>query len=90
MRRFFVSFVTVQLRSFDVFPFLSVRKFRHFDRKQERDPAGCEGSTGQLLFGSSPIAFRIPVEIGQSPNPPVTSHRSLREVTEAKPEQDGG
>ncbi|KAI0498209.1 hypothetical protein KFK09_021450 [Dendrobium nobile] len=44
MRRFFVSFVTVQLRSFDVFPFLSDRKFRHFDRKQERDLPGCEGN----------------------------------------------
>ncbi|KAI0492560.1 hypothetical protein KFK09_026833 [Dendrobium nobile] len=32
MRRFFVSFVSfvaVQLRSFDVFPFLLDRKFRH-------------------------------------------------------------
>ncbi|XP_028551828.1 uncharacterized protein LOC114579933 isoform X2 [Dendrobium catenatum] len=41
-RRFFASFVAVRLRSFDDFPFLSDRKLGHFDRKQQRDLAGCE------------------------------------------------
>ncbi|KAI0512113.1 hypothetical protein KFK09_012749 [Dendrobium nobile] len=38
---FFGSFVAVRHRSFDAF--LSDRKLRHFDRKQERELAGCEG-----------------------------------------------
>ncbi|KAI0488121.1 hypothetical protein KFK09_027948 [Dendrobium nobile] len=41
-RRYFGSFVAVRLRSFDDFPFLSDRKLRHFDRKQEQELAGCE------------------------------------------------
>ncbi|KAI0494921.1 hypothetical protein KFK09_025067 [Dendrobium nobile] len=47
-RRYFGSFVAVRLRSFDDFPFLSDRKLRHFDRKQEQELAGCEGRTEQL------------------------------------------
>ncbi|KAL0905397.1 hypothetical protein M5K25_023814 [Dendrobium thyrsiflorum] len=42
-RRLFGSFVAVRLRSFDDFPFLSDRKLRHFDRKQNRKLAVCEG-----------------------------------------------
>ncbi|PKU69698.1 Cellulose synthase-like protein E2 [Dendrobium catenatum] len=41
-RRYFGSFVAVRLRSFDDFPFLSNRKLRHFDRKQEQELAGSE------------------------------------------------
>ncbi|KAH0448022.1 hypothetical protein IEQ34_021822 [Dendrobium chrysotoxum] len=39
-RRYFGSFLAVRLRSFDDFPFLSDRKLRHFDRKQQRELAG--------------------------------------------------
>ncbi|KAI0499097.1 hypothetical protein KFK09_019998 [Dendrobium nobile] len=73
MRRFFVSFVTVQLRSFDVFPFLSDRKFRHFDRKQERDLAGCEGSIGLRPLIS-------PVDLADNP-PHTHSGQHLRLFT---------
>ncbi|KAL0923116.1 hypothetical protein M5K25_007162 [Dendrobium thyrsiflorum] len=41
-RGFFGSFVAVRLRSLDDFPFLSDRKLRHFDRKQQRELAGHE------------------------------------------------
>ncbi|KAI0497037.1 hypothetical protein KFK09_023365 [Dendrobium nobile] len=41
-RRFFGSFVAVRLRSCD--DFNPDRKLRHFDRKQERELAGCEGN----------------------------------------------
>ncbi|KAH0450066.1 hypothetical protein IEQ34_020758 [Dendrobium chrysotoxum] len=41
--RFFGYFVAVRLRFFDDFPFPSDRKLRHFDRKQQRELAGCEG-----------------------------------------------
>ncbi|KAH0460327.1 hypothetical protein IEQ34_010990 [Dendrobium chrysotoxum] len=43
------SFVAVRLRSFDDFPFLSDRKLRHFDRKQQRELAGCEESEHGIL-----------------------------------------
>ncbi|KAI0491317.1 hypothetical protein KFK09_025577 [Dendrobium nobile] len=46
--RFFGSFVAVRLRSFDDFPFLSVRKLRHFDRKQQRELASCEEHCEEL------------------------------------------
>ncbi|KAL0911451.1 hypothetical protein M5K25_019593 [Dendrobium thyrsiflorum] len=46
--RFFGSFVAVRLRSFDVFLFLSDRKLRHFDQKQQRELAGCEGFSSNL------------------------------------------
>ncbi|KAI0495449.1 hypothetical protein KFK09_021750 [Dendrobium nobile] len=42
-RRFFGSFLAIRLRSFYDFPFLSDRKLRHFDRKQEQELASCEG-----------------------------------------------
>ncbi|KAL0921945.1 hypothetical protein M5K25_005898 [Dendrobium thyrsiflorum] len=37
------------LRSFDDFPFQSDRNLRHFDRKQQRELAGCEGPRGRIF-----------------------------------------
>ncbi|KAI0504738.1 hypothetical protein KFK09_015691 [Dendrobium nobile] len=50
-RGFFSSFGAVRLRSFDDFPLLSDRKLRYFDRKQERELAGCEAAAAELFYG---------------------------------------
>ncbi|KAI0523027.1 hypothetical protein KFK09_005417 [Dendrobium nobile] len=56
-RRFFGSFVAVRLRSCD--DFNPDQKLRHFDRKQERELAGCEVPIFPVLatFSSSFPAF---------------------------------
>ncbi|KAI0528677.1 hypothetical protein KFK09_001219 [Dendrobium nobile] len=57
------SFVAVRLRSFDDFPSLSDRKSLHFDRKLERELAGCEGS--ELNCCSNPATNRSCISHGR-------------------------
>ncbi|KAH0462054.1 hypothetical protein IEQ34_009629 [Dendrobium chrysotoxum] len=68
-RCFFGSFVAVRLRCFDDFRFLSDRKLRHFDRKQQRELAGCEADRRSSAVMDSTRAFtkdvkRLIIKVG--------------------------
>ncbi|KAH0467634.1 hypothetical protein IEQ34_002667 [Dendrobium chrysotoxum] len=69
-RRFFGSFVAVRLRSFDDFPFLSDRKLRHFDRKQQRELAGSLAvKIYNICLGELILKVQIRVQKKRSVNP---------------------
>ncbi|KAH0456995.1 hypothetical protein IEQ34_014902 [Dendrobium chrysotoxum] len=84
-RRYFGSFVAVRLRSFDDFPILSDQKLRHFDRKQQRELAGCDGPYPFGWLGFRSVIFRsrrgIVARESAFQYPSMASARFLRQFT---------